>query len=596
MKPMFAWIEQRTGMVSRAQSFLYAPLPGGARWRHTWVTLLLFAFFAQAVTGFFLLTQYSASTQTAWESVYYLQHQVPGGALLRGLHSINAQLFVVLLAIHVVLTVLHRAHLPPREVSYWLLLVALPMAVALSVTGWLLPLDQKGYWAARVPLNLVGIVPFAGPVLQQLLIGGPEIGHLTLTRFLALHAVLLPLLTGGVLVLHWALRRRHGPAGTTASGAGIETYWPAQALKDAWACVAFITLLLLVVLWPWLRHGHPPGVELLAPADPSEPYAAARPEWHLLWLFQFLKLFPGRAEIWGAVVIPGLVFLAVAALPWLGRWRWGQAFSAFFLAALVLGASVLTAWAIYADYQNPTYQAAVRQARLQAERARALAEVPSGIPSSGALSLVQRDPLTQGPLLFARHCAGCHRFGGHDGTGTVPREAPSAADLKGFASRAWLTGLLDPDHVASTNYFGGTRFAEGRMVRFVRKKLGDLEPEGRAQLQKMIAALSAEAALPGQAAADHRDTAQIQEGRTLMKDAEFACRECHTFREPDPDATAPTLTGYGSREWLIQFVTDPSHERFYGQRNDRMPAFGREEILSPEAIGLLADWLRDSTR
>ena len=70
------------------------------------------------------------------------------------------------------------------------------------------------------------------------------------------------------------------------------------------------------------------------------------------------------------------------------------------------------------------------------------------------------------------------------------------------------------------------------------------------------------------------------------------CTECHRFYSQDEDATAPDLTGYGSRSWLIDFIGNPAHERFYGSRNDRMPAFGKEQRLDPQALGLLADWLR----
>ena len=70
------------------------------------------------------------------------------------------------------------------------------------------------------------------------------------------------------------------------------------------------------------------------------------------------------------------------------------------------------------------------------------------------------------------------------------------------------------------------------------------------------------------------------------------CTDCHQFQAKDEDATAPDLTGYGSREWLVRFLNNPGHADFYGERNDRMPAFGEKQILSPEAIGLIADWLR----
>src|SRR6185369_3038651 len=111
-------------------------------------------------------------------------------------------------------------------------------------------------------------------------------------------------------------------------------------------------------------------------------------------------------------------------------------------------------------------------------------------------------------------------------------------------------------------------------------------------LRKAIAALSAESKLKSQRDVDARDDALIQEGRQLIAGETLRCTECHQFRKKDEDATAPDLTGYGSREWLTGIISNPKHPRFYGKRNDRMLSFGEEKILDAVTIGLLADWLR----
>jgi len=372
------------------------------------------------------------------------------------------------------------------------------------------------------------------------------------------------------------------------TAAGGTPYWPDQALRDAVASVA----VLATVLWVVLRTREMGGVELLAPANASEPYSAARPEWFMLWLFQFLKLFPGGTEVWGAIVIPGLGFLVLAAMPWVGRWRCGAGFNTGLILALAAGAMLLTAQAWRHDRRDPAYAQAVKQAQLEAERVRALAGGPNGIPAAGAIDLLRQDPLTEGPRLFARHCASCHRYDGHDGLGIQPTESASGADLKGFASREWLTGLLDPERIGTSHYFGGTKFAKGKMVRFVRNEVAEFTPENLANLAKVVIALSAEAELPAQRAADAGDAALIAEGRELARSEAMQCTECHQFREPDDSATAPDLTGYGSRAWLAEFIGDPAHLRFYGTRNDRMPRFGEDQILTEREIGLLTDWLR----
>jgi ubiquinol-cytochrome c reductase cytochrome b subunit len=592
---MSAWhegLDQRTGLVTAARRMFCENIPGGARWRYVWGKLVLFAFLVQVVTGFFLLAHYSPSAHTAWESVHHLQHHVPGGAVLRGLHSVSAQLFVVLLALHVMQMVIFRAYRAPREVGFLLVLLLLPLAIGSSVTGWLLPYDEKGFWAARVPLNLLGLVPVVGPALQKLLIGGTDFGHYTLTRFAALHTVLLPLLLGGVLAVCFFLERRHGLPARPHPGRPDQPYWPDQALRDAAACLAVFATALFLVWLPQLSGAGRPGVELFAPAELSETYAAARPEWFMLWLFQFLKLFPSGTELWGAVILPTLALLILAIMPWVGRWKLGAVFNTGFVLALAAGAAVLTASAIRADRQDAHYQAAVRQAKAAAQRAHELATASQGIPPAGALSLVRADSFLQGPRLFARHCASCHRYEGHDGLGSTPKGAPSASDLKGFASREWIAGLLDPARVSSPQYFGGTQFANGKMARFVKKELADLPPDRKVRLQTAIIALSAEARLKSQRSRDARDQEAIQQGRQLLASEGLRCTECHAFRKPDEDATAPELTGYGSRDWLVRFISNPAAPHFFGERNDRMPAFGDDKVLTPEAIGLIADWLR----
>lgn len=592
MKTWLAGLEQRTGLVGALRHFLGAPVPGGPRWRHAWSTALAFTFVLQVVTGFFLLAHYSASTQTAWESIYFLQYRVPGGWLVRALHSVSAQAFVVVLALHVMQMVLHQVYRAPRELNFVLLVGLLPLSIALSTTGWLLPLDQRGFWAARVPLNIMSVAPVVGPALQRVLLGGADFSHHTLTRFVALHTTLLPALTGTLLAAYLYLTHRHRAtipevAATPNTARG---YWPDQALRDAVACLVVLATVLFIVLRPGTTRAH--GVELLAPANPAESYSAARPEWFMLWLFHFLKLFPGGTEVWGAVVIPSLALLILAAMPWIGRWRYGARFNTGFILIVATGVVVLSFLAVRQDRKDPTYAAAVQQANADAERARHLAGGTNGIPVAGALELVRTDPLTQGPRLFARHCASCHRFDDHDGLQQSPSDPPSAADLKGFASREWIAGLLDPARVATPHYFGGTKFAQGKMVKYVQKRIGGLKPESLPDLAKVVAALSAEAQLPRQRAADAAEAGIIEAGRSLIRGKEFNCVECHAFRQPDDSATAPELTGYGSRAWLTAFIADPAHGSFYGRRNDRMPRFGAEGVLTPTEIGLLVDWLR----
>src|SRR5213596_2395745 len=168
---------------------------------------------------------------------------------------------------------------------------------------------------------------------------------------------------------------------------------------------------------------------------------------------QFLKFFPGGTEIWGAIVIPGFILLIIFLMPMIGRWKLGHRFNVGLSCSLLAGIIFLTFLALTKDRRDPAYKTAVEEARRNADRVKALARA-NGIPREGAVTLLRNDPLTQGPKLFAKNCASCHRYDGHDGLGRPAKDAQSASDLRGFGSRAWLTGLIDPTGLFTSNYFG----------------------------------------------------------------------------------------------------------------------------------------------
>lgn len=591
MKGWLNWLDERTGLKSIARAALWN-IPGGPRWRNVWFSTILFCIGIQFITGIILWLNYSPGAQTAWESVNRIQNEVGGGWLVRGLHHFTAQLLPVLLALHVMQVVIDGAYKAPREVNYWCTILLSLLVLSIALTGYQLPWDQKGFWATKVAVNVMGIVPFAGPKLQRILIGGPDYGHMTLTHFFAVHAGILPAILLLVLIAHATLFYRHGFAGNKSATHLNAPWWPDQALRNAVACLAVVaTLLLLIFRHRVFSTAGPLGADLGAPADPSEPYSAARPEWYFLFLYQFLKLFPARMEIVGAIIIPGVVVTIIFLMPFIGRSKAGQRFNIGFLGCLFVGMGLLTYLAKLSDWKNPEYQTAVKSADREAARVTALVNSPQGVPTSGAITLLRDDPFTQGPKLFAKNCAHCHRYAGHDGLGNAVEEPQSAADLAGFGSRDWLKGLLDPQRVSSTNFFGGNKFKRGKMAKFVATKVANYTPEQKVQLTKVIAALSAEAGLKAQADLDHHEAAIIAEGRVLMKDA-MSCTDCHQFHDKDEDATAPDLTSYASRDWLRRFLSNPGHPQFYGALNESMPAFGEKHILSAEQIGILADWLR----
>ena len=651
------FLDDRTGYRAFMHEALYERVPGGARWRYVWGSTLVFAFMTQVITGLVLWSSYSASAQTAWESVYYIQHEMTGGWLLRGIHHVMAQMMVVLLALHLMQVVIDGAYRAPREVNFWLGLVLMMLVLGMALTGYLLPWDQKGYWATRVATNLAGLVPLVGPSLQQVVVGGPDYGHHTLTRFFAIHAGFLPATLVLMLVVHLSLFRKHGLCAKQPITRPDAMFWPDQVLKDAVAMLAVMAVVLGVILMPALRamiEGQPIvpgelGAELGAPADPSQPYAAARPEWYFLFLFQFLKVFEGwgaSGEFFGAIVVPGLIMGVMFLMPIIGRWQLGHRFNIAFTFALLAGIGLLTAMATNEDYaalwadrgsfadveklleetendkakiaahfgndaakiaafetrakkldrirHSQSFLDAVTQAEADAARAIELAGRPERIPPAGMLELIRNDALSQGPKLFAQHCASCHA---HVDPAAPEAQAvlakASAANLHGFGTAAWMRGLLDPKQVAGPAYFGNTAHKEGDMVNFVQNDFTDAATWKPDDVEAVIAAMAAEAGL----AAAGTSPELIEKGRGLVADGE-RCGSCHRF-VPNETAhgSAPDLTGWGSRQWLVGIITDPTHSQFYGDSNDRMPSFGKAEegaapMLTQRQIELIADWLR----
>jgi ubiquinol-cytochrome c reductase cytochrome b subunit len=616
------WFDHRTGYRRVVHDALYEHIPGGARWRYCWGSTLVFCFVTQVVTGVILWAAYSPSTQTAWESVYYIQHVMTAGWLLRGVHHFMAYAMVVLLALHFLQVVIDGAYRAPREINFWIGLILMQIVLAMALTGYLLPWDQKGYWATKVATSMISLVPSIGAELERLVVGGSEYGHHTLTRFFALHAGVLPGLLLAFLAMHVALFRRHGLKAREPYRAADTSFWPDQVLRDAVMCLAVLCVVLVLVLHNYVGADESVpltqqlGAPLGAPADPAESYSAARPEAYFLFLFQTLKYLEAFPPVIGAIVVPEVVLLALFLMPLIGHWELGHRFNVVWSIALLAAICALTGISYYADHNGRTpesqhFLAAVAETEANAERAVQLAGSPQGIPPTGALDMLSSDPKSRGPKLFRQHCAACHSHfdpAGRDSPDQrIVNDEPTAANLWRFGSRAWVAGLLNPETITGPNYFGKTAFAEGEMVTAVKDKIGEaatgLEGEELAAFRRKVEdvtfAVSAEAKLAYQDA-DPSDavTVRIAAGREALVN-HFACTDCHKFHDGGALGSAPDLTGYASREWLRAFISDPAHERFYRDTNDRMPRFapaGEDAAetarLTPQKLDVLVSWLR----
>src|ERR1041384_6652954 len=179
VQAIYEWLDNRTGCKTLLHEALYENVPGGSRWRYVWGSTLTFTFVVQIITGIFLWMAYSPSSQTAWESVNYIQNEMWGGWLLRGIHHFTAQAMTVLLVLHLMQVVIDGAYKAPREVNFFFGMILLVLVLGLSLTGYLLPWDQKGYWATKVSTNIAAITPVVGGAVQRVIVGGVDYGHHT---------------------------------------------------------------------------------------------------------------------------------------------------------------------------------------------------------------------------------------------------------------------------------------------------------------------------------------------------------------------------------------------------------------------------------
>ena len=206
------FIDQRLGLRPVAARVMDHPVPRHIGWLHCFGGLTFFTFIVQVCTGVIMAFFYAPTPDHARDSVANFQDSVPFGAIVRNLHVWGAYAMVSLVFLHMVRVFVHKAYRKPRELN-WVLGVGLLMLVlGFGFTGYLLPWDQRAYWATNVGLNIVGTIPKIGPLAANFLRGGPDLGALTLLRFYAVHVFILPLLLAGGLFLHFAMIRKQGIA------------------------------------------------------------------------------------------------------------------------------------------------------------------------------------------------------------------------------------------------------------------------------------------------------------------------------------------------------------------------------------------------
>ena len=193
------WVDERTSLSGATRWILFRKVPKGTNWFYTLGSATLFAFLSQAVTGVFLAMYYRPDAAGgAYESIRYVTNDVFLGQFVRGMHKWGSSVMVILIFLHMGRVFFFGAYKYPRELTWIIGVTLLILTLVMGFTGYLLPFDQRSYWATIVGVNINGTGPFIGPYLSDFLRAGPEFGATTLSRFYAIHMLLVP---GAIIVL-----------------------------------------------------------------------------------------------------------------------------------------------------------------------------------------------------------------------------------------------------------------------------------------------------------------------------------------------------------------------------------------------------------
>lgn len=430
------WLDRRVDLAGIRRALLDREVPDRLTWWHTLGSAAFTAFVVQVVTGVVLATFYAPSADHAYDSVQFIERQVASGAFLRGVHRWGASAMIVLVLAHMVRVFGMGAYKYPREPNWVLGSVMFLLVLGFGFTGYLLPWDQRAFWATQVGTNIAGTAPWVGSAMVKALRGGPQLGAATLTRFYAFHVLWLPLLLGVFVFVHLALVIRQGiaprssaletdaPPRTTdpsypayyrehyaaTKRTGVR-FWPDIVGKDLIASFALVVLLVLLA--------RAFGAPLEPPADPTDNAYVPRPEWYFLPFYQLLKLFPGSLESTIAVGVPLLLVFALLALPFFDtRSRRSLRHRPLAIASLtvLLGGSAMLLGAAVRD------------------------QPPAVAPESGQrLTSAQQ----AGRALFTRQCAGCHVVAGLAESGTSENKGPELTDIGLRHSAAWIHSFVE---------------------------------------------------------------------------------------------------------------------------------------------------------
>jgi len=306
-QPKESWVARWTTLEDIERTLIDKPSSGFEAWARTTAGVVVMLLTLQVVTGLLLAFYYIPSTESAHTTVAYIEKVVPAGSWIRSLHHYGSQWLTLALVFHLA-QMFWRSTYRRRPVGWMASVILLGLILAAGATGYSLPWDARAFFGTRVTEGIAGGLPVVGDAARSWLLGGPEISPITLARFFALHALIIPALILAVLAARLFVFRERGLV-SAAEERRLEKWMHRQVMRNAIAAgVVFIALALFSLMY---------FAPLGPPADTAAPGYLPRPGAQFLWLFQMLKYLPGRAASVIAVALPGAIIFGLAMLPFL---------------------------------------------------------------------------------------------------------------------------------------------------------------------------------------------------------------------------------------------------------------------------------------
>lgn len=319
MKRLSDWLVDQLGARSFINSQLYHKVPRNVSPLDFLGVASAFMFVNQVITGILLATWYNASANQAYQSVQRIMHQVPAGWVIRDLHYWGANAMVVLVFLHMLRVFYIGAYRKPRELTWLAGVGLLLITILFAFTGYLLPWDQQSYWATMVGTWMPSYTPVIGYLIVLLARGGAYITGVTLTRFYAVHVLVLPALFLIVFGLHFYLVLTKQLTMVTELERAPEserkkavTFFPTTVFQMMMFLVIVGSLLLLLAV--------DLKAPLLAIADPlNRAHYNPVPLWFFYSIYELLKFIPAALDPLGIIGLPLVAGIVLFALPFVDK-------------------------------------------------------------------------------------------------------------------------------------------------------------------------------------------------------------------------------------------------------------------------------------